>query len=80
MKAMIRQRLEKPLINLFLDKHVTVEVEKDLEVRGKFLRYEFGSKNKGKPHRPNVLIVENSLGRLIIRGNWIGIGLNYDKR
>jgi len=50
---------------------VRVEVERGLEVRGKLIWYEFGNKNK--PHRPNVLIVENGSQKLIVRGNWLSI-------
>jgi len=60
----LKVKREKPLLSFFLGKTVTVEVERGLEVRGQLLRYEYHN------HKPNLLIVENSSGKHIIRGRW----------
>jgi hypothetical protein len=62
---------ELPLIRRFLGKNVLVELE-DFRVHGKLIGYEFGRKEK--PHKPFILIVESSFGKIIIRGNWFSIG------
>lgn len=64
---------KKPLLSLFLGKHVTVEVERGLEIKGKLLRYQLGKNEGSHNHKPNLLILQNGSNRHIIRGSWVAI-------
>jgi hypothetical protein len=67
---------ELPLIHSFLNRNVTVKVEESLIVKGKLLYYRLGK--RVKPHKPHVLILENSLGKIIVRGNYLLLGENHE--
>ncbi len=59
-----------PLVHLFLGRNVTVELE-NLEVSGQLVQCRFGDKIQN--HKPSILILQNSAGWLILRGNWFSI-------
>lgn len=72
-KLEVEKKKEKPILNLFLGKMITVEIERGLEIKGKLLRYQLGKNEERHNHKPNLLILQNGSNRHVIRGNWIAI-------
>jgi len=64
-------KAERSLIANFLYRNVVVAVERNIEIKGRLLRFQFG--DSSKPHKPSLLVVENGSQKLIIRGVWEAI-------
>ena len=68
-----RNKTEKgnlPLIHGFLGKHVKVKVDDGFEVSGVLVYYQMENKTL---HKPSVLVLKNSDGFQLLRGNWLNI-------
>ena len=59
-----------PLIHSFLNKHVKVKVDDGLTVEGVLVCYQMENKTK---HKPSILVLKNSSGFQLLRGNWLSI-------
>ncbi len=59
-----------PLIHGFLGKHVKVKVDDCLTVEGVLIRYQMENKAE---HKPSVLVLKNSNGFQLLRGNFENI-------
>jgi hypothetical protein len=56
----------------FLGKNVVVEADyNNVVIIGRMIYYQIGSQEK--PHRPFILVLENSQGKHVLRGDWISI-------
>lgn len=64
------QKHEHDFLVSFLGKKCLIRVEEDLEVNGRLERFQIESKRE---HRPFILVVKTTGGKVVIRGNWIAV-------
>jgi hypothetical protein len=57
-------------LHFFLGRICVVRVEKDLEIKGKLVRFQVESKRQ---HLPYLILVSTDRGDVLVRGNWIAI-------
>lgn len=58
---------EPSILDCFLHREITVEIERNFIVTGKLLAYQSNDKLK---HQPSVLVLQNSCGKILVRGDF----------
>jgi len=61
---------ELPLIHAFLNREIVVKISDFLSIQGKLVFYSLNGRGS---HKPQVLILKDSRGFHVLRGNWISL-------